>query len=284
MGFPGSITWSRTQAFGECKPSPCHVANSDYAAGSVCRCAEGFVGSIYHASDLFPTTFGVCNPLPLCSAEIVHETILSADFQDSQNITCRQGQHLLARGINCDAMGAIQWISAEATQPSTCRWSGGEIQAGCGGSVPHQLNLPLQCIEQPALPACATTILSTVTSRKASRYSCGSGTLSLDDQEVYFRGRRCGYDLIQWEAAVVSQLVSSCTYNFSTGCGEAPPGEPQLPRMCLQRSEPAVFKLVTRAARATVKLFDDGSFSLEPSRKRSISHILLLHVPSTCSL
>lgn len=268
-GFRGKVTWRGRHPDGSCDAVRCRVSQSDFAPGPSCSCAEGFFGNItwFHES-----ATGDCRPLPVCSEDIVHVTTSVVDVDDSHGKICRAGQGFTVRGSTCNqTTGAIQWIAAESRPHGNCswRWSGSEAHCHTAAHTVRMLQglkLPTHCSKHAARPRCSSQIEYVVTSRQASRYACGNVSLPDEYEIVTFRGHRCGYDLISWDTASIIVLSKTCTYKLSGACGDIPAGE-QLPKSCRNSAEPAVFvwQHVDRMSE-TVKFFDDGSFTLEPSQ------------------
>lgn len=116
--------------------------------------------------------------------------------------------------------------------------------------------LPMECSDQAPVARCNAKFHYIITSKRAFQYTCADGveTLQSTPEAVQFRAHQCGYDLIQWEAAVIlkepgphpSLQIPTCGIKGQDGraslqCGEVPDGE-LLPGGCLHMREPAVFK------------------------------------------
>ena len=108
---------------------------------------------------------------------------------------------------------------------------------------------PMECSIEAARPRCDSEIRYSITSLQASSFSCrqGVGHMPLEfPQRVEFRGRVCGYDLIQWESVKIPlEPESVCEIDRQgSPCGGIPHGE-HLPHGCLHLAEPAVFEMRT---------------------------------------
>ena len=195
--------------------------------------------------------------------------------------------------------------------PARCQWARAEEdESACGQQTPTEgelallsaisVPLPMECSPQSAMPRCDAVFEYIITSRKALQYTCDGGTAADSMQLVEFRGRQCGYDLIQWETAIIlraedmedSSLTGpACDMKKPSQerfkCGEIPFDE-NLPHGCLHMREPAVFALAKATHEATegsvtwwtqleaVKLFDTGMSAMgSPS---AISHIFVVSV------
>lgn len=304
-GYRGSITWEGTTPSGSCVPVQCRVPYSDFAAGPHCQCLPGFYG---HITWNGTQVEGECLPLPKCSDHVVQVTWLRHALQDEEGRTCEANQKLVFHGHACKN-GLIQWTLLQSSPPGRCQWAGAEEdESACGQRSPTKAllsaistPLPMECSPQSALPRCDAMFEYIITSRRASQYMCDGFVAAADSiQLVEFRGRQCGYDLIQWETAIILGAENmedrlpkgpSCDMKKPSQerfqCGEIPFDE-NLPHGCLHMREPAVFTLAKATQQEkttqglvtwwthseTVKLFDTGmsamgsSLTAEPSSVR----------------
>ena len=268
-GFLGNITWNGSEASGGCQPVPCEVQHSDFAAGPACSCATGFFGNIVWKG---PQAFGACRPLPVCSESIWYATVLQANATDPSGNACEAGQSVVFRGSACSD-NRILWRFAEASPPAKCRWEWTGVDSMCGAPTERaEFVLPNRCLTEAALPRCSEEIVYPATMDFSSSLGCMDG---MEHPLVQFRGKQCGYDLIQWEAMVVAsewqttrQTSQPCASDMSLPCGETPASE-QLPNACFHAAEPALFELNASSSRV-VKLLNNGEGSF-PSEGGSLS-------------
>ena len=282
-GYTGAIVWNGSVASGTCTPVPCRVHHSDYAPGIACKCLDGFFGQIRWSG---PNSSGTCQPLPVCSGGIVHIAHLASQAHDPPGDGCEAHQPMVVRGAVCNDVdadsgrGFIKWFSAESMLPS-CHRTFLELQSQCG--VPSTafsgiLDLPTQCLKEPARPRCGSELAYPVAVRNASRYGCEDA--HNEYQWIEFRGQRCGYDLIQWEAAIArspgpGHKSQRCrTRSISAHCGATPMHE-GLPAACVHLAEPAVFQdwqgRESTATPSLFKFFDDGTGQLVNASRLGLS-------------
>ncbi|CAK9069097.1 unnamed protein product [Durusdinium trenchii] len=283
-GYEGKISWSDDQPSGTCVATPCQVPNSDFAAGPGCRCLPGFYGQITWQGN---TVEGECLPLPACAASVVHTTWLQAQLNTSKGHACHAGQQLIFFGHASTGARKIEWKFAHSQPSSKCKWMfsrpdeeeydqyrGQEDGAWYEDDYFYDDHdsyayddvtqlysevvpaLPMECSDQAPVARCNAKFHYIITSKRAFQYTCADGveTLQSTPEAVQFRAHQCGYDLIQWEAAVIlkepgphpSLQIPTCGIKGQDGraslqCGEVPDGE-LLPGGCLHMREPAVFK------------------------------------------
>ncbi|CAE7695748.1 N [Symbiodinium sp. CCMP2456] len=255
-GFEGNITWNGPSVSGHCEPVPCGVRNSNFGLGPACRCANGFFGLITWSGAV---ASGTCVPAPLCSSSIAFVTHLKADLDPSStsSTSCKAGQAVLARGHSDIEFGrqAITWTLAEPIPQNSCHMPSSAVQM-----LENTWSFPVGCSTTPARPRCSSDIVYPITVVNDSRHSCSN--CSLDGYALAeFRGRRCGYDLIQWDFFTVSPGSSaSCDCFLHLECGQPPTDE--LPRSCSHFSEPAVLEFMEDTVTWMYMLFDNGVASL----------------------
>lgn len=272
-GYQGSISWEGRNHFGTCTAAPCTVLHSDLAAGPDCHCLPGFYGEIrWQGSNVE----GECLPSPTCSEHVIHAAWLLARVEDAEGRVCEAGQQLAFHGFACKE-GTVVWTSAHSLL-GRCQFhlSDAEDQSACdaGYNATSPIfsaispPLPVECSEQAGKPICEARFNYTITSHKAWSQCIGWNDTS-EVKLVQVEGKRCGYDLIQWETLHILGLspAATCEIKESLGCGELPEGL-DLPRGCLRMREPSVFAIermadlnggsVTQSPEYIVKLFDTG--------------------------
>lgn len=271
-GYQGNISWEGPNHFGTCAAVPCSVLHSDLAAGPDCHCLPGFYGQIRWQGSRVE---GECLPLPTCSKHVIHVTWLLSRVEDAEGRVCEAGQQLAFHGLACE--DKVVWTSAQSLL-GRCKFhlSDAEDETACAAGYTATSPilsaisppLPFECSEQAGKPICETSFKYTTSSQKAWR-QCSDWNDTSEVKLVQVEGRRCGYDLIQWETAQVlgSSPAAGCEIKESLRCGEIPEGV-DLPRGCLRMGEPAVFAIermanlegrsATQSPEYFVKLFDNG--------------------------
>mmetsp|Transcript_20920 Transcript_20920/g.49669 ORF Transcript_20920/g.49669 Transcript_20920/m.49669 type:complete len:233 (+) Transcript_20920:1-699(+) len=140
-------------------------------------------------------------------------------------------RQVLPRGSRTYMRFKMRWTSADALPPAKCKVV----------PDPEHFSLSSWCAATPGQPLCSPQIVYTVTSRNASHYAC-DGCKTPEHALTEFRGRRCGYDLIQWESFTINPgSPDACTCNLSLSCSEVPADE--LPRACILAAQPAALSL-----------------------------------------
>ncbi|CAK8989924.1 Uncharacterized protein SCF082_LOCUS2028 [Durusdinium trenchii] len=270
-GYGGNIFWTGWKAFGTCLPADCTVLHSDFVPGVGCKCLPGFYGQITWKGHV---PQGECLPMPTCSNALIHIVSLKSKQHDLEGHACDLGQQLVLHG---HAEGQnIRWTRVESKPRGRCKWnlSEGEPWRLFSEVSPGP---PMECSIEAARPRCDSEIRYSITSLQASSFSCrqGVGHMPLEfPQRVEFRGRVCGYDLIQWESVKIPlEPESVCEIDRQgSPCGGIPHGE-HLPHGCLHLAEPAVFEMRTtwftvqatsryRGFRYSVRFFDNGMASM----------------------
>ena len=212
---------------------------------------------------------GMCMPQPTCSAEIVYMAALTVPLKDESGRRCAPDEFLIFKGHPCEDFGAgeqaaIKWTFAESPASGGCKFEW--PRASCG-ILPKRLKsrltpgLPSSCLQEPAKPRCSDDISYMITANRELQVSFESAE---GVQMVEFRGRRCGYDLIEWHSWRSVSRRDAPWHSFQLGCGQVSIHQ-QLPTSCVYVLEPAIFEIYMDNVKWIHKYFDNGEMTVSDS-------------------